>query len=100
MIYSFDIFDTCLYRSCGNPKNVFDILAIRILNKEYIDEDVTYFSLIRSEGELKARINNPNREITIEDIYTHCNFSKLTSTSNDTIMKLEMEIENEVNTNS
>ena len=96
MVHSFDIFDTCLYRSCGNPKNVFDILAIRILNKQYIDEDVAYFSLIRSEGELKARINNPNREITIKDIYLHCNFSNLTSISNDTIMELEMKIESEV----
>ena len=30
--YSFDIFDTCLVRLCGDPRNVFEVLSIRIQN--------------------------------------------------------------------
>ena len=28
--YSFDLFDTCFVRACGDPKNIFDLLAYRI----------------------------------------------------------------------
>lgn len=31
MIYSFDLFDTCFIRACGAPRNVFDLLAYRVL---------------------------------------------------------------------
>lgn len=96
MVYSFDIFDTCLYRSCGKPKYVFDLLALHVLKKDKLDEDVTYFSLIRSEGEITARKNKIDCEITIADIYKYCDFSNLTSISNDRIMEMEMEIENDV----
>ncbi len=66
VIHSFDIFDTCLFRSCGIPKNVFDLLGMDILKKDKIDEDVRYFSLIRSQGEIKARRKNTNKEFTLE----------------------------------
>ena len=31
MIYSFDIFDTCLIRTCGLPYFAFEILARRVM---------------------------------------------------------------------
>ena len=31
MTYSFDVFDTCLTRICGDPKNVFEILSIKVM---------------------------------------------------------------------
>ena len=31
VIYSFDLFDTCFIRACGAPRNVFDLLAYRVL---------------------------------------------------------------------
>lgn len=95
MIHSFDIFDTCLFRSCGKPKYVFDILGAKILHKSSIDEDVKYFSLIRTQGELTARKNHPTREITLDEIYSFCDFSNLTSISKEIIMEMELQIESD-----
>lgn len=30
MTYSFDIFDTCLCRLCGEPRNLFDVLSLKV----------------------------------------------------------------------
>lgn len=30
MVYSFDVFDTCLCRLCGDPRNVFEVLSLRV----------------------------------------------------------------------
>ena len=31
MIYSFDVFDTCIVRSCGKPDNIFRLLAEEVV---------------------------------------------------------------------
>lgn len=31
MIYSFDIFDTCLARLCGEPHNLYDVLSKKVI---------------------------------------------------------------------
>ena len=38
--FSFDIFDTCLTRLCGSPRNLFDVLSLSLRNSfgEVIDE--------------------------------------------------------------
>lgn len=92
--YSFDIFDTCFVRSCGNPHNVFDLLAYRILrdSSESLRAD---FALIRTEEEKNARILSGQEEITLADIYASCDFSGLTNIPNIEISKTEMEIERE-----
>ena len=33
MTYSFDIFDTCLCRLCGEPNNLFDVLSLKVQDK-------------------------------------------------------------------
>lgn len=94
IIYSFDIFDTCFVRSCGNPYNVFDLLAYRTLgdSSESLRAD---FVLIRTEGEKNARTLSGQEEVTLADIYASCDFSELTNVSNIEISKAEMEIERE-----
>ena len=98
-LYSYDIFDTCLVRTCGEPKYVFDILAINILGE---DSDISArkdFTLIRMNAEKKAReelIKGENEEITLKDIYHFCNFNNITTIENETIMKMELEIEDRV----
>ena len=50
MIYSFDIFDTCLIRTCGLPYFAFEILARRVMPNA--DETQIFdFALVRKEGE-------------------------------------------------
>ncbi len=79
MTYSFDIFDTCLVRSCGNPNFVFEILARKVLP----DQEETQwfdFALERKRGENKARavaLSNGHEEVSLEEIYGCCDFSGL-----------------------
>lgn len=97
-IYSFDIFDTCLVRVCGNSENIFDIVARRIL-KETSLSAINDFILIRKSGEGRARklfITSEKEDITLTDIYSQCDFSSLTDISNNTIMEMEMTVEAEM----
>lgn len=77
MTYSFDIFDTCLVRSCGNPNFVFEILARKVLPNQ---EETQWFdfALERKRGETKARaiaLSKGHEEVTLEEIYGCCDFS-------------------------
>ena len=94
-IYSFDIFDTCLIRTCGFPHNVFDLLAIEILGHDKPESWLAEFALIRTKGEEEAR-KKKAEEITLEDIYNECNFSGLTQIDNNQIAQKEIEIEKKV----
>lgn len=94
--YSFDIFDTCFVRACGCPKNVFDLLAYRILGDDSHDSARYDFAHIRIEGENKARKSFKDKEISLKDIYEHCDFSGLTDLPNEKIWMTEMAIEKEL----
>lgn len=94
--YSYDIFDTCLVRACGSPINIWDILAHRVLGNTATRSRVSDFVLIRHKAEGDARekfINDKKEDITLEDIYSYCDFSSLTSMSNEDIMTREIEVE-------
>lgn len=58
-VISFDIFDTLIFRAVEHPKDVF-----RIIEKEW---NISGFSTIRSEAEMKAR--KLKKEPAIQDIY-------------------------------
>ena len=65
---SFDIFDTTLIRKCGNPGNIFYILAHKLYpNDSAKRED---FLLWRKGAESEARRRNPGKDVTIEEIYS------------------------------
>ena len=98
-LYSYDIFDTCLVRTCGEPKCVFDILATDVLGGKADISAKIDFTLIRMNAERKARetlINGDNEEISLEDIYRFCDFSKITAVDNKAIMTKELEVEDRV----
>ena len=95
-IYSYDIFDTCLVRACGDPSHVWDILAHKILGESADFAQIADFVLIRRSAEGKAReelISHEKEDVTIEDIYTYCDFSSLTDISKHDIMEEEMAVE-------
>lgn len=97
-LFSYDIFDTCLVRSCGDPLVVFDILAFHILP----GADTTQlmdFALERKNGEAKARqkyIKGMIEEISLAQIYDCCDFSIWTSKCKDEILNKELEIERQL----
>lgn len=96
LTYSFDIFDTCLIRKCGIVDFVFEILAKRILGTQISVSQCRDFVKIRKDGECMARkeyINSEREDITILDIYNCCDFSSLTNTTNDEILKVELLVE-------
>ncbi len=98
-LYSYDLFDTCLVRTCGEPKHVFDILATKILGNDSDISTRNDFVLIRMNAERKAReilITDGNEEISLIDIYHFCEFHGITNLDKTTIMAMELEIENQV----
>lgn len=95
-IYSYDIFDTCLVRACGSPTDLWDVLAHDVLGDSADSASISDFVLIRRNAEGQAReqlINESKEDITIEDIYSYCDFSSLTPMSNEDILKKEIEVE-------
>lgn len=94
-IFSFDIFDTCFVRACGSPKNVFDILARRILGEIAEESFLCDFALIRIKAEEKAREESQYEDITLTEIYEYCDFTGLTDMSNAEIMNTEILVERE-----
>lgn len=94
-IKSFDIFDTCLIRTCDNPCNIFDTLAWKILGENADINQVKDFTNIRKQGEKKANQLANGKDIDIYDIYANCDFSGLTKTCNEEIIKRELETESE-----
>ena len=94
-VYSFDIFDTCLIRACGSPNCIASIVANNILLNA-TPSSINDFILKRKEGEGRARdkfITSQKEDITIDDIYSQCDFSSLTDIDNDSIKKMEMTVE-------
>ena len=76
---SFDIFDTTLIRKCGNPENIFYLLAQKQYPSDKAKRDD--FLLWRKGAESEARRRTPSKDVTIEDIYNSyelCGFSEYT----------------------
>lgn len=65
---SFDIFDTILIRKCGQPENVFYLLAHRLYPSDAAMREA--FLLWRRQAERVARAAMPGKELTLHDIYT------------------------------
>lgn len=95
-IYSFDVFDTLLVRSCGAPSGVFEILAQRILGVDAEESCKCDFVDIRMTGEATARRKKGAADVTLQEIYANCDFSMLTDTTSSIIADMEMAIEAEV----
>lgn len=99
MNYSYDIFDTCLIRSCDNPHYVFDILGREILGADASTNAIMDFTLERIRGEQEARqtlIKDNCEDINIYEIYNFCDFTALTNIHKDQIIEKELEIERRV----
>ncbi|MBE6068683.1 MAG: hypothetical protein E7211_13460 [Clostridium lundense] len=103
-VYSFDIFDTLLFRTVIDPTDVFE----KVLDK--LNENANYkisfnkneFKLIRILAENKARTkkkrikynsNDFDNEVTLDDIYNEINIDK---DLKKVIMNAEIEMEKEI----
>ena len=95
MHYSFDIFDTCLIRTCGFSHNVFDILALRTLGVDSSESLRADFVNSRITAEARAR-KRKKGEVTLQEIYDEFDFPILTLKAKNDILKKEIDIERDV----
>jgi len=93
---SFDILDTCLCRTCGEPYAVFDLLAREVLGPGITPSQLADFRYIRTRGEALARKKCIADDVTIEQIYQECVFSGLTDLPNEKLIEKEISIEKRV----
>ncbi len=93
-IISFDFFDTLMYRSVEDPKDIFYILGERLISKGYISSHISpqRFKLLREAAEVQARSKAKNGEIKILDIYKELSFINK-NTKLSSIVREEMDVE-------
>lgn len=71
IIYSFDVFDTCLVRTFARPEDLFAELARCLLPTSATPEEITDFSHQREQAETAARRATTREDISLTDIYHH-----------------------------
>lgn len=91
-IYTFDIFDTCLSRLCGDPRNLFVLMAYEVIGPSCTETQANDFRYVRVSGEKEASRKYASNT-TIYNIYDECDFSAYTSLTRDTLISIEMELE-------
>lgn len=93
-VYSFDIFDTCLVRSCGTAENFFDVLAYMVFDGDVEDAVRNQFIIARRRSELSLSKTDPFFDIY--SIYNNLDFKheKLKETSQ--LPEIEMQLEKEL----
>lgn len=92
MIYSFDIFDTCLVRKCGAAVNVFDLLARRAFTQPVSQSFYASFVVERKRAEHASY----HASQTLHDIYAEFTLDLPYLRSKDELLSLEQECEREM----
>lgn len=88
--YSFDIFDTCLIRKCGDPQNLLDILAWHAFKERVSDNTRMEFIIARRMADLNT-YDNPYAKLS--DIYEALHYSHPLLKDKTELIKLEQELE-------
>ncbi len=90
---SFDIFDTCIIRKCGDPQNLLDILSWSAF-RESVDNNVRReFVMARRMADIATYDNAFAR---LEDIYAAMAYSHPLLKSTDELVQIEKELEREM----
>lgn len=92
MNVSFDIFDTCIIRTCGTPDNFFEILSQKVFLEEVSECVRQEFIISRKKAEQYAA--GISSKITISDIYNHFEFCHPLLLEKNKIKDIELELEN------
>lgn len=88
--YSFDVFDTCLVRKCGEPVNLFDILSYRAFTEQVTEADRQEFVARRKAAQNSLWERN---DYQLEDIYNAFEYCHPALRSKEELQKLELECE-------
>jgi len=87
--YSFDVFDTCLCRLCGNPYNVFDVLSFKV--QEMMGESCNEHM---RQMFVADRVKSGGR--SLEEIYSHVAENYPLPCSVKEMIQLELETERDM----
>lgn len=90
MIYSFDIFDTCLVRLCGTPSSFFDVLSTNVFTLEVDEMTRQEFIIQRKRAEWSLW---RNKHANIYDIYQALTFSHPALISVNELAERELALE-------
>lgn len=90
---SFDIFDTLIVRKCGNPQEVFNIVAQKY--SEQYNSQIANFKQLRLDAEKQVRLHTTKNEVSVHDIYNVI-ANKVGVSTAQVLMNLEKETELEV----
>ncbi len=93
MISSFDIFETCLVRSCGSVDNMLFLLAQDVLGREADYGTLRDFVRLRKKAEQTAIEKAQNDAVSIEAIYAEFEPSYYTTMSIEAIKQREIELD-------
>jgi predicted HAD superfamily hydrolase len=91
-IYSFDIFDTCLVRACGDPSMVFSLLAQKLNNNKTFVRD---FVKRRTQAEINAALSLKKEAVTISEIYDYFDLQSI-GQSKSHMIDLELSVEEDM----
>lgn len=91
-IYSFDIFDTCITRSCGSEKNLLYFLACKVLSdsSEGVKRD---FVRCRIDAEFEAMKSLHKEAVGLKEIYDFFDVQFFSEIKKAELMNLEIELE-------
>ena len=91
-IYSFDVFDTCIARTCGKPENIFRLLAEEVVRDR--DESLLRaFVMERKSAEKKAMLSLQKEAVTLDEIYDVLDLLPFTDMPKEQIKRLEISLE-------
>ena len=93
IVYSFDIFDTCLIRKCGAPQNLLDILALQVFNEQVPEHVRMEFIMARRMADISTD-DNPYAKLV--DIYDALQFSHPLLKDKTQLINLELELEHQM----
>lgn len=73
---SFDVFDTCIIRICGDAKQIFPLTASNVLGEKASNSEISDFTNLRIKGEADAYANAKTEEVSLADIYQFSGITK------------------------
>lgn len=86
---SFDIFDTCLIRRCGEPHKIWDLMAEELFDK---DDVRGRLSFVGNRRVAESKLSSDDLYPTFDDIYEELDVTQWGLTKNE-VMQLELDIE-------
>ena len=92
--YSFDVFDTCLVRSCGTPTNMIELLSKYVFTENVSEIVRQQFVIARKEAEQIAYQKDPY--YSIYDIYTYFNYYHQKLYNRGLLPSIEIELEKKI----